>query len=157
MFPKGSRRYWDSSCFIAILNNEDDGPTCERILADAKEGKLELIVSPLTMLEVIRPKGQPLPIPRDKEQIIRDFFENDYVIMRNIDRLIAEKGRDLCWTHQLKPRDALHLATALETACECLETKDPDLLRHSLALGNPPIEIRKPRWTGQLPLLTANP
>lgn len=149
---KKSRRYWDACCFIAILNNEPDGPACEGILSDTRDGKLEIIVSPLTMLEVVRQKGDSLPIPIEKEQNIRDFFENDYVIMRNIDRLIAEKGRELCWSHKLKPRDALHLATAVVAECECLETVDPDLIRYDRQIGNPPIEIRKPRWTGQAEL-----
>ena len=25
-------RYWDSTCFLSILNNEDDAHICERIL-----------------------------------------------------------------------------------------------------------------------------
>lgn len=154
MSPRRPRRYWDSWCFIAILNNEPEGATCEGILADARDGKLELIVSALTLLEVIRRKGDPLPISREHEQKIRDFFENDYIIMRNIDRLIAERGRDLCWSNQIRPRDALHLATALETECECLETGDPDLLRYNGMIGTPPIEIRKPRQTGQMDLLS---
>lgn len=146
-----ARRYWDAYCFLAIINQEPHRDTCLRILADAAGDApaFEIVVSPLTMIEVIRPKGTPVPLSREHEQQIRDFFENDYVIMRNTDRLIAESARELCWKYALHPRDALHLATAMDTECDWLETTDPRLLRLSGAIVDSPIIIREPTWTGQ--------
>lgn len=40
------KRYWDSFCFIALLNDDEGAEDCERILDDAKEGKTIIIVSP---------------------------------------------------------------------------------------------------------------
>jgi predicted nucleic acid-binding protein len=149
-----ARRYWDANCFLAIINHEPDQDTCLRILTDAAGDSptFEIIVSPLTLVEVIRPKGAPVPLSREHEQQIKDFFENDYIIMRNTDRLIAEVARELCWNHGLHPRDAIHLATAIETECDWLETTDPRLLRLSGVVPDAPIIIREPMWTGQLPL-----
>lgn len=125
--------------------------TCLKILNDASEGKLEIVVSALVMVEVIRPKGAPVPLPPEDERKIRDFFENEYVKMRSVDRLIAEVARDLCWKYGLHPRDAIHLATAKDALCDCLETTDAKRLRVS---ENPDvgITIREPSWTSQLAL-----
>lgn len=154
------RRYWDSYCFLAILNagspDETHSQACELILNDARDGAIEIITSALTIVEVIRPKGSPRPIPRDKEAKIRDFFENDYIHIRLVDREIADAARELCWTSGVHPRDAVHLATALTLGCECFETNDPRLLRLNGQVGNPPLLIREPTWTGQLPLAPAD-
>jgi predicted nucleic acid-binding protein len=146
-----ARRYWDANCFLAIINHESHRETCLHILADAASDSptFEIIISPLTMVEVIRPKGTSVPLSREHEQQVRDFFENDYVIMRNTDRLIAESARELCWKYGLHPRDAIHLATAIETECDWLETADPRLLRLNGVVADAAIIIREPTWTGQ--------
>ena len=119
------RRYWDSFCFIAILNKEEPHFTnCNQIINLAKKGETEILISPLTITETVRPKGSPLPLPAATRDKIEAFFDNDYIKLRVIDRKIARKALDLCWTAKLHPRDALHIAVALEERCDCLETTD---------------------------------
>ena len=60
---------------------------------------------------------------------VRDFFENTYIKWRMIDRKIANDAQKLCWDHAVHPRDAIHLATAMEQKCDFLETSDRGLLR----------------------------
>ena len=62
---------------------------------------------------------------------------------RIIDRLIAKRSQALCWNAGLHPRDALHVAVALEEGCDVLETRDRKLLR-SNGLGG--LTIREPFW-----------
>ena len=50
---------------------------------------------------------------------------------RIIDRLIAKRSLGLCWNAGLHPRDALHVAVALEEGCDVLETRDGKLLRNN--------------------------
>ena len=151
--PKIPRRYWDSFCFIALMDENDRfRKVCELIINEASDGNLEIVVSPLTLAEVVRPKGSPHPIPKDHEKLVRDFFENDYIVMRNLDRELGEQARQLCWDHALHPRDAIHVATAIDTQCECFETGDPGILRLDGKIGSPALVIRHPTWTGQLPL-----
>ena len=77
------RRYWDSTCFIAILNDEEPwASTGQRILDRAKQGAIELIISPMTMAETVRPKGFSAPIPVEHQQTVLDFFENDFIRLR---------------------------------------------------------------------------
>ena len=141
------RRYWDSFCFLAVLNNEEPyASTCIQILEEAKKNSVELVISPLTMAETVRSKGASAPIPIKHEERIAEFFENDYMRFRVIDRLIAKRSLDLCWNAGSHPRDALHVAVALEEGCDMLETRDGKLLRNNGLKG---LTIREPFWEVQ--------
>lgn len=149
------RRYWDTGCFLAILNNEEKADDCRRILNEGADGKIELVTSFWTMAEVIRPRDTEGPLDEEKEAKIRKFFENDYIHMRTVDRIVAERARELCWRY---PRviyacDAVHLATAILTDCSIFEAFDAPLESLDQSVGDPPLKIRKPRWTGQLDAL----
>ena len=136
------RRYWDSTCFIAILNDEEPwSSTCQRILDKARQGALELVISPITMAETVRPRGTSAPIPKKHQQTILDFFDNDFIHLRVIDRLVARRSLDLCWNLGLHPRDALHVAAALEERCSIFETMDSKITMQNGLEG---MKIRNP-------------
>ena len=142
-------RYWDASCFIALLNDEKGAKDCERIIDDAKEGKTLLYVSPMAQVEVIRPRGSAHPIPEEDKEKVQDFFENEYVKWKLIDRTIAKVSQDLCWKHQLRPRDAIHVAVAIHLKCDLLESLDPDMLNCNGKIKGSSLVIREPKWVGQ--------
>ena len=146
------RRYWDATCFIALLNDEEGAEDCENILNEAKEAKTLIYVSPLVQTEVIRPRGSPKPIPVEIKTQVQAFFENDYIKWRIIDRDIANSAQNLCWDYNLHPRDALHLAAALDLQCDLLETYDPDLLKLDGQVPDSSLGIQKPNWRGQAKL-----
>ena len=147
------RRFWDASCFLALLNDEAGAEDCEQILEQAKQSRTDVYVSPVVQVEVVRPKRSPSPVPREARNRIREFFENDYIKWRMIDRNIANESQRLCWDYNLHPRDALHLAVALDLRCDLLETFDRDLLKWDGRISSSSLSVRKPRWTGQPPLL----
>lgn len=94
------RRYWDSNVFLGWFNGEKEKiAQCEGILEAAEEGKLDIVTSTWTLTEVIKKKGEK-PIPRSTEQTIRDFFEQPYIILREVDRAVAERARDLISTQR---------------------------------------------------------
>lgn len=138
------RRYWDSNAFLGWLNDEKDKASdCEGVLAAAEEGKIEIVTSALTLTEVIKKKGEK-PIPRESEQKIRDFFEQPWIIVRDVDRFVAERARDLIWTHGLKGADAIHLATALRLGLTIMDTYDEKLIALNGKLGKPLLRIGRP-------------
>lgn len=138
------RRYWDSNAFLGWLNNEaGKSEKCGDVLAAAEDGKLEIITSAWTLTEVVRKKGEK-PIPMESEQKIRDFFENPFIIVREVDRAVAERARDLIWSHGLKGPDAVHLATALRLRLTVMDTFDGDLIKLNGKLGNPALRIGPP-------------
>lgn len=70
-----------------------------------------------------------------------------------IDRSIANESQRLCWDYNLHPRDAIHLAVALDLRCNLLETFDMGLLKWDGRIPPGSLSIQRPRWTGQPPLL----
>jgi predicted nucleic acid-binding protein len=138
------RRYWDSDCFLAWLQSEAgkaDG--CREVLEAADEGKILLITSALTLAEVLYLRGGR-PIPKARKDAVVDFFKNEYIAVRNVTRHIAEMARELVWDHGIRPKDAIHVATALEARLAVMNTFDENLLRKSPLVGSPQLIIAKP-------------
>lgn len=144
--------YCDADVFLGWFNREQDKVEACRGLVDASEqGKVRIITSALTLTEVIKIKGQQ-PLPQSKEEIIKGFFEQEFVGIVNLDRRTAELARDLIWRYpRLNPKDSIHVATALMTeGVDVLHTFDDDLLRLNGQLGEPPLRIYTPDIPDQL-------
>jgi len=141
--------------FIALVKNEQGrADEALRILEDAAAGKLEIVTSAWTLAEVIKTPGEP-PLSPQVESKIMDFFENEYVLIVNLDRKVAEEARQISRDYGPKPKDAVHLATAKVARLDLLETWDDQLLRLTDKIGDPAICIRRPTWEGQLPFGSA--
>ena len=144
--------YWDSCCFLAVLNDEAEfGDVCCQIVNESKLGEIDLFFSPLTMAETVRPKGSASPLSRENRDKVLGFFENDYITFINFSREIARSSLELCWDYELHARDSMHLAAALSASCNFLETTDAKLLSMNGKISD--IEIRKPKGKGQGNLL----
>jgi predicted nucleic acid-binding protein len=57
---------------------------------------------------------------------------------------VSESAQELVWQHGIRPKDAIHVATALDAKALALETFDEQLLKKSGSVGNPGLIIRKP-------------
>ncbi len=110
---------------------------------------MRLITSAVTLSEVIHLKGKPQINQRDNEKI-RDFFRNPYIIVRNLDRETANLSRKFIWENSLKPKDAIHLATAVRAGVSLLHSFDGDLHGVSNIFGNPKITIEEPSMPQQM-------
>lgn len=139
------RRYWDSCAFLGWLKEEPDKvDECETVIRAAERGEVRIVTSAVTLTEVVRLKNAPRLSASDEEKI-RDFFEQPYILIANLDRFIAEKARRLCWQFEaLKPKDALHIASAIETECPYLDTFDDYVLGLNGRLENVLIQIGRP-------------
>lgn len=137
--------YWDSDAFLGWLQ-EEPGKVglCAGTLERAKSGEIAIITSALTVAEVLWLRNHPR-IPKDKAETLRKFFRHSYIKVQNVTRSISESAQDLVWDHGVKPKDAIHVATALKiTRLSALETFDDDLLKLTNMIGMPPLQIRKP-------------
>ena len=146
--------YWDSCVFLGWLRKESDKiQECEAAIRQAESGKLTLVTSTLSLAEVLRLKGKD-PIPQADREQVRDFFEKDYIALYDVDRLIAEAAQDLVWDHDVHPKDAIHVATALNLgnsiAIEQFDTFDGGLIALSESVGNPPLTIGRPNLPQRL-------
>ena len=147
--------YWDSCTFLAVLKNENDKISeCLSVMKAAKSGEIMIVTSALTFIEVIRlEKGKP-KLSKDVEEKIRAFFKHEWIYVYDVNRKIGELARDLMWQHEsLKPKDATHVATAIQAKVDVLDTFDDGLLKLSGILGDPLLPIKRPYFPQQLELL----
>lgn len=136
--------YWDSDCFLGWLQGEAAKvDLCRGTLERAEGGQVGIITSSLTLAEVLWMKGAP-KIPQDKATKLRAFFRRSYIRVYNLTRGVAESAQDLVWNQDVRPKDAVHVATALELKVLTLETFDQGLLDKTGIIGTPPLVIRKP-------------
>jgi predicted nucleic acid-binding protein len=165
------RVYWDSSCFICLLNADSEPgrhAICTDILNHARDDSIEIWTSCWTIVETIRPREpfvpEPLPAwahvleqkgekgvlvyPGAKEQLERiwDYYHRNTRKMRkltdeqikNIRQMflwpwirkiqvvptIATRAAEIARDHNLRPADALHVASALQRSCSEIHAWD---------------------------------
>jgi len=136
MAASPNRICWDACTWIALIQREqirDDGgkiiedryALARSVIDRAEKGAVEIITSGLCLVEVN--KDSPTTT---RDQIIA-YFENDYIILVPLDRVVGERARSLMFDRHsgLKPADATHLATALIANVDELNTFDDRLLK----------------------------
>jgi predicted nucleic acid-binding protein len=137
--------YWDSATFLAYFQQEAGRvDLCQGTLERAEAGEIALITSTLTIAECLWLKGQKVPIPRNRAQIVRQFFRKSFIRMRNVTRKTSELAQDMVWDHGVRPKDAIHIATAIEAKVAIIETFDDPFIGKSGLVGCPTLIIRKP-------------
>ena len=140
-----SSRYWDSDCFLGWLQAEPDKEqACRTVLEAAEQGDIVIVTSALTLSEVLIKRGER-PIPKSDRLRVETFFQNRYIVVRNITRRIAESSRALVWDHGIAPRDSLHVATALDARLNLLNTFDERLIRKGQRLSTLGLKIERPQ------------
>jgi hypothetical protein len=119
------------------------------VLEAAERGEVEIVVSALTLAEVLWMKNSPR-LPAEERQRIRDFFKREYILVVDVNRRVAEMAQDVVWKHSVKPKDAVHVASALLARAEYLDTFDGELIKLSGKVGgNPLLHMGHPGVTTQ--------
>lgn len=144
-------RYWDANAFSGFLNGESDKmDDCLSVLKATEDGHVLIVTSALTLAEVLFIKGGPKLDPA-KRKAVEDFFKADYISVRNVTRYVGELARDVFWDHGIKPKDAVHVATAVVHKLPILNTFDGDLLGKSgLIVNGHTLAIEKPHLPQQM-------
>jgi predicted nucleic acid-binding protein len=143
--------YFDSCLFIELLqqSNRDRFDACEALHEQAKSKKLLIVTSAATIIEVNK-LPETASLPEEQSKKILAFFEHSYIVIRNLDRQVAEYAHDCTRTCGLLPLDAIHVATAVVNKVPVLYSYDraqgrrSGLLRHNLKIGSPPLRIEEP-------------
>jgi predicted nucleic acid-binding protein len=134
------RVYWDACTWIALIQREkiavggsNRETMCRAVIAEAKKNKIEILTSTLSLVEVC--KNRELR-SKDDDQI-GAYFENDYILLMNVDRLVGEHARMLMSAGHtgLKPPDAIHVASAIHGLAAELHTYDDKLLKLDGRIG----------------------
>ena len=163
------RQYWETSCFIALLQNEPSrGETGQRIFNDALNGQLRIVTSTLAIAECSG--GQTIArLPQERldalNQSIAEMFFQRCVTLIEPDPLLAQHAQRIQqWSirarsQKIRPIDAIHVASAIRGRCTVVFSYDSE---HILRLNGTqppeapaPLRIEEPTWTGTLPLFSA--
>ncbi len=146
-----AHRYWDANVFLAWLKEEPDKlAQCEAGIRDAEAGKLVIVTSALTLAETLYLVRGELPVAPETRDKVRSFFRNEYILLHELDRGIAELAQDVVWDYDVAAKDAVHVATALAVserlALEQLDTYDGPLIAKSgkisgLKIGEPNLQV----------------
>ncbi|HEV7926808.1 MAG TPA: PIN domain-containing protein [Verrucomicrobiae bacterium] len=144
--------YWDANIFHALFGKEPGRfEVCERIEKAAAQGKVDIYTSTVTFVEcvwlksIVDSTGKLNKLSPDHEAVIQKYFMRSYIKPINCDRQIAESARALLWKYALKPKDALHVASAISQQVEVMHSYDDhDLVKLSGKIGNPPLTICNP-------------
>lgn len=124
--------YWDSNAFLGLLNGEQDkAPSCENVWKAGEDGLLVIVTSTLTVAEVIYAKGAP-KLDATKRPLVNNFFRANHIVQKPLTRSIAELARDVVWDSNVRPRDAIHIATAAYYKINEFHTFDGPLLESKL-------------------------
>ena len=161
------RLAWDSCAWISYIqqekvvlkdgSSEDRGAMCRPVLQAAEKGDVEIVVSSVALVEVIC-KNKDASI---NDQKIRDYFDNDYILLVSADKDVCDLARQLMLASHagLRPADAIHVATACISNADELHTVDDKLLdldSRTDRKDGTRLRIRKPRLPAPpAPLLEA--
>jgi predicted nucleic acid-binding protein len=131
------RIYWDSDAFLGWLQNEPGkAEQCDGLIQRAERGDVLIVTSALTLAEVLWMRGGPR-IAKEKAELVQRFFRRSYIRVHNVTRKISEGAQFLVWDHDIRPKDAIHVATALHLRVEALETFDAQLVSKSGSVALP--------------------
>jgi predicted nucleic acid-binding protein len=129
--------------WVGFRLNQGKVELCQGSIERAEMGEAVIFTSALTLAEVLWMRGGPR-VAADKAEKLGRFFRRSFIKVRPVTRSIAEAAQDVVWNHAIKPKDAIHVATALDAKLSILETFDDGLLAKSGTVGNPTLVIRKP-------------
>ncbi|MDX6480371.1 MAG: hypothetical protein QOG85_881 [Gaiellaceae bacterium] len=155
MASQYTKPYLDACVYIWPLagphSDDPQAPEKRRISREvielAEKGSFQVYASTLIETEVVRAPGQP-PLSAVQEQAISGFFERNFFVWLEVDRLIAQKARQLVRDHGWKGPDAIHVATALRAECDQLLTWDGKLRKNQPSYTVEGLEICLPHTTG---------
>ena len=145
--------YWDSNAFLGLLNGEQDKvQSCDDVWEAGERGLLMIVTSTLTVAEVIYAKGASKLDPI-KRPLVNNFFRAGHIVQKPLTRSIAELARDVVWDSNVKPKDAVHVATAAYYKIKEFHTFDGPLLTlKMITVDGFSVSIQKPYAPRQLKL-----
>ena len=139
------------------------------LLDDAEKKKLILVVSSIAIAETCRIDGKDVAIA---DEVVRDFFDREYIALYAADRAISEIARDIRCKHEIDGADSIHLATAVFAGVSIILTNDGDSKRQRnkkknptpllpldklLTSGGQPLRILTPKAFDEMRRLEVNP
>lgn len=153
--------YCDSCVFLAVLKEEENRVHVINALFDqAKKGQIQIFTSALTIAEVLNLQGYKSPITKEDREMVRELFrmlddkDNQLFEIFNVDPALAKRAQDIVWDHGIKPKDAIHVTTALVYEANVFYSYDNTLCNKGLLETNfGRVQLSEPQPPAQSSLL----
>ena len=142
------RIYWDADVWLSYINGENERlPVLDALLANSSspKGNIEIYTSEISEVEVAFAKSEQdnkALDPDIEKQIDELWADRDALKLVEYHEAIGKEARAIirlaiekAW--QLKPMDAIHLATAKRHQVAEFHTYDKRLLKYSNDIGFP--------------------
>ena len=154
--PNPPQRLWDTSVIIDFLEGTERAkPHVPLIIEQARRGEAQIVVSAFAEVEVVKIDGV---LTDDQEEMISEFFSRSYIVRAQLDSRVAAIARRITRVSSLapdmqtiKPKDAVHVATAMRWSIPIFECYDRPLIttltQHPSLV--PGVTVRKPLYEGQ--------
>jgi len=118
--------YLDSNIFVyAAMNNGQSGEKSRKLLFDIKKRKIPAYTSILTWDEVVytiwKKRGKEIALKYSKL-----FLQLQNIIFVDADYKTISMAQQLMLKYHLKPRDAIHAATAIKNKIKKFASDDSD-------------------------------
>ncbi|MGV9805560.1 type II toxin-antitoxin system VapC family toxin [Micromonospora chersina] len=117
--------YLDSNTLIYAVTKQPGYEPVAEILRLADAGKLNVIISMLSYVEV-RGWGKSEPYPQELDERGIAALDSPSFIRVELSRGVALRARRYAYTYRLANYDAVHLAAAVEGNADVLMTWDRD-------------------------------
>jgi len=118
--------YVDSNIFISsFLTDDKKSDTCKSIISKIVNNEVTAFTSVLTWYELVWVARKHLG-KQDSIGEGKKFLEFPSLRILDVDELIIRMAQDLMESYNLKPRDAIHAATAISHGVKQLISDDPD-------------------------------
>ncbi len=118
--------YLDTNIFVySAINKSEKGKECIALLTKLIKNDETACTSVLTWDEIVytiwKKEGKELALEEG-----RKFFNLPNIILIEATNKIMLKAQELIEKYNLKPRDAIHAATAILNNCKEIASDDPD-------------------------------
>lgn len=149
--------YWDSDAFLRIINDDGLNPSienqgCQDVWAACQKGTTHIVTSTLTIAEVLYKKGTPKLDPKFRPTL-NNFFLQNFMSLKPLTREISELARDVVWDSNIKPKDAVHVATCAYFRIRELHSFDGNLVdKQTVTVNGFTISISNPKAQAQTEL-----
>lgn len=118
--------YLDANIFVyAVLDDGKKGEFCKKLLEKVAFKQINAFTSVLTWDEVIYSLKKHVPIDELMRQS-KEFFKFPNLVFLDANFKILKKAEEILFKYNLGPRDAIHVATALNNGVLQIASDDSD-------------------------------
>lgn len=89
--------------------------------------------------------------------MVEAFFKSEFIRVINVTREMAELAREYVWDKNIMPKDAIHVATAVQRKIKIFETFDKNLVKRGARIEAAELTIRHPTPPAQGKLFEEQP